>query len=324
MNTLIRFFWICSAVVLLLPACRPGAHELVFHPAHDTRYKLVYKIGGEVGVQMLGTAMTQPMSTEINCLLHFDTLPDGKTEASFAYENYMLKQGKERILMASDSLGNGDSAALQVMEAMRNISFRTVMNPKGQTESRVNTDSVWKLVEAALAPLDEKVRMQMAAAFRPIINDDMMNPMLEQCFFILPGKRVDIGDKWTNQIRMNSILTLMLVNEFELKSVKNGVAEIAVESKVTNVGNEMALPGLAMAASPAMGQPEGKKGFDLLGVKFEADFKGTQRGTFYVDMGTGLMQTGKMVQDLEGKFKIKDVEIPMTLHLKNEYKTEKL
>jgi hypothetical protein len=93
---------------------------------------------------------------------------------------------------------------------------------------------------------------------------------------------------------------------------------------VSNADNQVALSGLAMAGSPAMGQPEGNKGFDLMGMKLDASFNGTQEGTFYVDLGTGLMQTGKMEQKLEGKVKVGNVEIPMKLNLKNEYRNQKI
>lgn len=324
MNKKFQFFLAGIGCILLLTACSCGTHELVFRPADGTQYNLVYKIGGEVEINMLGTSMKQPVETEINCLLHFDTLPNGKTTAAFSYNNYFFGQKGIRPSMDADSLRQNDSVANRVFESLRTLSFHTIMNKKGQTEKRQATDSIWKIVEASIAPLEEKVRGQLTAALRPMVNDDMMGSMLEQCFYILPGKKVDVGDKWTNQIRMKSIFTMLLTNEFELKSVSDGVAEIAVVSKVSNADNQVALSGLAMAGSPAMGQPEGNKGFDLMGMKLDASFNGTQEGTFYVDMGTGLMQTGKMEQKLEGKVKVGSMEIPMKLNLKNEYRNERL
>jgi uncharacterized protein YcfL len=324
MNKKFPHFFASLVGILLLVGCSRGTHELVFRPANDTHYNLTYKIGGEVEINMLGSGIKQPVNTEIDCVIKFDTLPNGKTAASFSYNNYWFDKAGIRPSMNTDSLQQKDSIANEVFETLRTLSFHTVMSQKGQTEKKHATDSIWKVVEASLAPLDEKVRVQLAAALRPLINDDMMGTMLEQCFYILPGKKVDVGDKWTNQIRMKSIFTMLLVNEFELKSVKNGVAEIAVVSKVSNADNQVGLPGLAIAGSPAMGQPDAKKGFDLMGMKLDAAFNGTQQGTFYVDMGTGLMQNGKMQQQLEGNFKIGSMEIPMKLNLKNEYRNEKI
>jgi len=318
----------CQALLLLLlvaaTGCREGKYDLRFQPADDSRYRLQTDVSGKVTIKMLGQELKQPMNTRISSLLRFDTLPDGNTQVAFAYEDYNLSQGKDKTMFSLDSLSQKDSAALRVMDMMTGIEFTATISPKGQVLTKVSTDSLWKVVEAGLQPLEEQLRKQLATALRPLINDDMMSGMLEQCFYVLPGKKVNEKAKWKNQIRMKAIFTMVINNDFELKSVKNGIAEIALTSTITNADQQVAMPGLALASPPSLGQPKDNTAFDIMGMKLDADFKGKQQGLIYVNLGTGLMQTARLQQHLSGIFKINSIEIPMDMDMKIDYKLDGL
>ncbi|HSC52204.1 MAG TPA: DUF6263 family protein [Phnomibacter sp.] len=318
---------ILKTIVLLglLASCNSGKYKLQFQPAHDTDYRLTTSMGGQVGLTLMGKDMNTDMQSTIVSQLHFDTLPNQKTAVGFSYQEYHLGQQAETAQFNTDSVGtHADSITMQIKQMLQKLHFAAIMNAQGKMETKTSTDSLWQVLEAALAPLDQKLRTQVAASLKPLINDDMMVGMVEQCFHILPKTSVDVGDKWRNQLKMTSMFSMIINNEFELLSVKNGVAEIAVHATITNSDKQGALPGLAMASSPMLGQPESKKGFDLMGVKFEATFSGTQEGVLVVDMGTGVMQSAKIHQLLDGKFKINSMEFPMKLNMKNEYECERL
>jgi hypothetical protein len=269
--------------------------------------------------------MNTDMNTTILSLLHFDTLPNQKTAVAFSYQDYEMGQKFGDVKINMDSINQQtDSVSDQIKQMLQQIKFNGVMNAQGKMETKTPTDSLWKIIESSLAPLDETVRTQLAAVLKPLINDDMMVGLVELCFNILPKGKVDVGDKWRNQLKMTSMFSMIINNEFELISVNNGVAEIAVRATVANSDKQGALPGLAMAGSPLLGQPDTKKGFDLMGVKMEAIFSGTQNGTLYVDMGTGIMQTATINQKLDGTFKINSMEFPMKFNMKNEYTCKKL
>lgn len=313
-----------QAIVLLLlvaaTGCSKGRYDLRFRPADDARYRLQTDISGLVTIKMMGQEIKQPMQTNISSLLRFDTLPDGNTRVSFAYEDYNMSQGKGNSVFSLDSLARKDSSALHLMDIMTGVEFTATISQKGQVLNKVSTDSLWQVLEAGLQPLEEKLRQQMATMLRPLINDDMMSGMLEQCFYVLPGKKVNEGAQWKNQIRMKSLFTMVINNDFELKSVKNGVAEIALTSTITNADQQVAMPGLALASSPSLGQPKADKAFDIMGLKLAADFKGKQQGLIYVNLGSGLMQTARLQQQLRGTFKINSLEVPMDVDMKINYK----
>lgn len=315
-----------SLLLLLVAAigCREGKYNLRFQPADDSRYRLQTNITGNVTIKMLGQDMKQPMRTSISSLLRFDTMPDGKTKVAFAYEDYNMSQGKGKSIFSLDSLSQKDSAALRVMDMMSGVEFTATISEKGQVLTKVSTDSLWNVVEAGLQPLEAQLRQQLATTLRPLINDDMMRGMLEQCFYVLPGEKVNDGAKWKNQIRMKAMFTMVINNDFELKSVRNGIAEIALTSAITNADQQVAMPGLALASPPSLGQPKDSKPFDIMGVKLDASFKGKQQGLIYVNLGTGLMQTARIQQQLSGTFKINSFEIPMDMDMKIDYKLDGL
>lgn len=309
----------------VLVSCNSGKYQLKFQPADDTDYQLTMNMAGKMGMTLLGKEVSTDMNTTILSLLHFDTLPNQKTAVAFSYEDYEVGQQIGDVKINIDSINQQtDSVSDQIKQMLQQIKFNGIMNAQGKMESKTPTDSLWKIIEASLAPLDETVRTQLAAVLKPLINDDMMVGLVELCFNILPKGKVDVGDKWRNQLKMTSMFSMIINNEFELISVKNGVAEIAVRATVANSDKQGALPGLAMAGSPLLGQPDTKKGFDLMGVKMEAKFSGTQNGTLYVDMGTGIMQTATIKQILDGTLKINSMEFPVKFNMKNEYTCKKL
>lgn len=315
-----RCIRLCVLTIAALAGCTTGKYDLSFRPANGSEFRLVNSLKGEVEISMVGQALQQPVATTIASSLRFDTLPDGYTRLAFGFVDYHVQQGSGEHAFDTDSLLHKDSVALSAIDFLKKARFTAIMNAQGQLESKVSTDSVWQLIEAALAPLDTNVRRQVGVTLRPLINDDMMGGTVEQCFYILPGKRVNVGDTWTNQIRIKSIFTLLIVNEFELVSVSNGVAEIKMTATVSSADNKVDLPGLAMAGSPTKAQPSRNGDFNLMGLQLNAQLKGTQKGQFFVDMGTGLMQKGVIEQNLNGSFSINGMEIPMKVKLQNECK----
>lgn len=310
-----------AVAALLLAACQSGKYELKFHPADGAVYTLQANSAGSVGIKLLGQTIETDFESSISSRAEFDTLPDGQTAVAFNYEEYKLGP----TTVGTDSMRRTvtpleDSAGKQMLNIIRQARFSGRLNQQGKLVQKTGADSVWKAVEAALQPVEEPIRSQVATALKPLLNDDMLVGVLDQAFYVLPGKRVDVGDKWRNQIRMQSVMNMTILNEFELLSVKNNVAEIAVKAKITNTDSKVALSGLAMAGAPH-GQHDTKNGFDIFGVKLEANFKGTQEGVVFVDMGTGMMQAAKLHQKLEGHFKFNSMEMPMVLDMKNEYKT---
>ncbi|MCU0334734.1 MAG: DUF6263 family protein [Chitinophagaceae bacterium] len=312
---------VLAGMVLLLAACQSGKYELKFHPANGAVYSLHTNSTGTIGMKVLGQTVETSFETSVISRAQFDTLPDGQTAVDFSYEDYKIGP----TTVATDSMRQQvspleDSAGQQILELIRKARFSGRLNQQGKLVSKTGADSMWKVIEASLQPLSEPVRSQLATALKPLVNDDMLVGIMDQSFYVLPGKRVDVGDKWRNQIRMQSVMNMTILNEFELLSVKNNVAEIGVKAKITNTDSKVALSGLAMAGAPHS-QQDVKNGFDVFGMKLEAHFKGTQEGVVYVDMGTGIMQAAKLHQVLDGHFKFNGMELPMLLDMKNEYKT---
>ncbi len=320
----LRFIFVYSILLLALEGCDRGVYDLKFQPAHNSAYSLVFKVGGDVEISFGGKSLKTPMSTTITSRLHFDTLPNRKFAVTLSFDNYEFGQQVSGKRITLDSLLS-DSAvgAANLAAFLHRLQFRAEMNDLGKLERVVPNDSMWHELEYILGDSTNPVKERLAGTLKPIMNADMMFGMVQQCFSVFPPEKVDIGDKWRNQINMRSLYSMVISNEFELRSVKNGLAEIHVVSRIENGDTKPALPSLAMAALPSLGQPDQKKVFDMFGVKMEAAFKGKQEGTMYVETGSGIMQTANFEQHLEGTFKINNIEIPMKLNLKNDYRTSR-
>ncbi|MBL7766013.1 MAG: hypothetical protein JNJ58_07975 [Chitinophagaceae bacterium] len=122
------------------------------------------------------------------------------------------------------------------------------------------------------------------------MSDTSMMNMMEMSFKIYPEKAMKVGDTWKKDMTndLGGMLKMKIANEYELLSVKDGMAEIGVKSVITSE------PGAAKQ-------------------EMEMTLNGTQNGSMKVDVTTGMMLNSNFKQDITGKASTQGMEIPMKI-----------
>jgi hypothetical protein len=310
---------------VLCQGCKPGEIELRLRPPHNSQYNLVFSTDGRVSMNVAGKDIGTDIHSKVASLLQVDTLPNDRYSFSLTYDDYDMKQtinGKEIDLkqLPSDSTGN----VKHRIELIKGITFRSVMTASGKTEQLQGSDSIMSRLDSSMKEMPEQARKQVLATLSPLLNSDIAKGMLEQCFYVLPHEKVNIGDSWHNEIVMQSVFSMVIKSTYTLIQIKDGKAEVKVHAVIKPGNPEVMMPGLAMAAPKGSNPNPEQGGLDLMGMKMKASFEGTQEGTVWINVATGMVIKNQLNQDLAGKISISILDLPMTMKVVTRYDVEQV
>ena len=277
-------------------------------------------------MNLAGKEIGTDMNTSIASLLKVDTLPGDKYLFELTYDDYDMKQnidGKNIDIknLPSDSTGDMEKG----MSLIKGISYKMEVDATGKAGELKTNDSLINRMDRAMQDMPEENRKQIMAVLTPLVNSDMAKGMLEQCFYVFPHKKVNIGDSWSNEIIMQTVFSMVINSTYTLMEIKEGIAQIKVHANVKPGKSDVVLmPGLAMS-SPKGSDPKRKEdGLDLMGMKMKASFSGTQDGLIWVNMKNGMVQKNTLNQDLTGKISISIIDLPMTMKMVTGYEVQPL
>jgi hypothetical protein len=129
--------------------------------------------------------------------------------------------------------------------------------------------------------------------------DDIKQSM-ELSMNIYPGQPVRVGDTWTiNTVQRLNAISMNVANTFTLTEVKDNTATLDISSEI-NPGDAPKDP--AMAA-------------------IQMEIRGTQKGTYKVDIATGMIKEGKLVQQMKASSN-KSKELSMDIESEIEFDAE--
>jgi hypothetical protein len=126
-----------------------------------------------------------------------------------------------------------------------------------------------------------------ANAYR--FSDSSMRMIMLQTLYIYPGKPVQQGEAWQKTFSTSvGFANVKVACAYQLTSVKDGVAHIDMQGKL----------------STGKGRQPGSQNVHL---------DGTQKGTFEVEVATGLVISGKVTQQLSGEMDITGKNTPVQI-----------
>ncbi|CAN5529109.1 hypothetical protein BH10BAC3_BH10BAC3_24900 [soil metagenome] len=276
-------------------------------------------------MNMAGQEMGTDIHTSIASLLKIDTMPDNKYSFELTYDDYEVSQnlnGKEMDLKSLTKDTGSDNN--KGMDFIKGITFKSLVTAAGKSEQMSGAEGLVSRLDQALGDMPEENRKKLIAGLTPILNSDMAKGMLEQCFYVFPAEKVNIGDSWKNEIIMRNMFSMVINSTYTLMEIKDSIAHIKVHADIRPGKPDVIMPGLAMAA-PKGSDPSPKEGgLDLMGMKMKAAFSGTQDGMVWVNMKSGMVQKNELNQDLTGKISISILDLPMTMKVVTSYEVNAL
>jgi uncharacterized protein YajQ (UPF0234 family) len=174
---------------------------------------------------------------------------------------------------------------------MKGQSITMTVSEKGEVRDIKGIDELMDKMIAGM-PGDSASKPMMKEGLKKVMGAEYMKGVMEQSFKIYPAGKVKTGDTWKTDMELHAGITLKLANTFALKSVENNVAKLDVKSDISSGSMEM------------------------MGMKIDTDLKGTQNGTFNLDVPTGMAASGEMSQEISGNMKVMGMEMPMKIQTK--------
>lgn len=310
-------------IIMLVSSCRPGSISLQLHPPDKSEYNLLFKTKGKVSITVAGKAFSTDVQTGISSFLKADTLGNNSYQFALTYDDFDMQQQVDGRITDLKKLP-ADSNLKHGINFIRGITFISKVNATGKSVEMMKRDSIMPGLDSLLAGRPEQEKKQVISVIQPLLSSDMARGMLDQCFYVFPDHKVNIGDSWKNEIVMQSIFSMVMKTKFTLEAIKDNIALLKVHSDITPYKNEVMMPGLAMN-SPKISDPNPQPGgMDIMGMKLIAQFEGTQDGNVWIDMSSGMVQQNMLTQDLKGKVSVSIIDLPMTMKMETGYSIHKI
>ncbi len=154
------------------------------------------------------------------------------------------------------------------------------MSKKGHVIEMQGVDSMLdKMIEELDLP-DLPAKNQMIAAMRSQFGEDALKHALEQITGFYPESLVNPKDKWTSEKLVSAGFPMKVVDNYTLRSRKNGIANIDVSSVITS-------------------SPD-SEGVQMGPVSIFYDITGAHTGSIEVDESTGLPIRSEIDMSLSG------------------------
>ena len=203
---------------------------------------------------------------------------------------------------SSRSLRPGTNNPLvQGYGALIGESFWTELTPQGRPTRVVGADQlVARMAEnldVPASPLGAMVEPQMKEQF----GDQALKELMEQMMGFYPDQAVGVGDTWTRKMVVTKGQPMVMNNTWTLKSRKDGVALIDVES--------------TLEPNPDAGAVEAGPG------TLRHLLRGTQQGSIELDEATGWVLRSTFKRELSGDLALGGGP-PVTISLSSEIRVE--
>ena len=207
---------------------------------------------------------------------------NGEIDINLTYTRIKVKQdfGFQSSEYDSESPPDYIEPSMRGYGAVVGSELGVKMGKKGRIIELRGVDTMLdKMIEDLDLP-DSPAKNEMIASMRSQFGEDALRQALEQITGFYPESPVNIGDKWTSEKLVRTGFPMKIVDNYELRSRKDGVVNIDVSSEITSSPD---------SAGVQMGP-----------VSIFYDIAGSHSGSIEVDESTGLPIRSEIDMSLSG------------------------
>ena len=211
-----------------------------------------------------------------------ETNDNGDIDLKLTYTRIKVKQdfGFQSSEYDSESPPDYIEPSMRGYGAVVGSELGVKMSKKGRIIELRGVDSLLdKMIEDLNLP-DLPAKNEMIASMRSQFGEDAVRQALEQITGFYPESPVNTGDKWTSEKLVSTGFPMKVVDNFTLRSRKDGVAGIDVSSEITS-------------------SPD-SDGVQMGPVRIFYDIAGSHNGSIEVDESTGLPIKSEINMSLSG------------------------
>lgn len=144
----------------------------------------------------------------------------------------------------------------KVNKALVGNALKMKMDKKGKVISITGFDPIYTKVASSLSGIikDSKEKTGFVNSFKQSFNEKMLKEQFTKNLVLFPAKGVKIGEKWSESENATPDGKVKLTTTYVLKSVNNGIAEIAVSGGIPKKNDKATQQGVTRTMSSELSQ----------------------------------------------------------------------
>jgi hypothetical protein len=307
-NTLFMNPTILTRFSILFVLIAGGVLGTAFQPApleptYDLRYKFNkgdkfrYEFSTEQSIiqTIQGREELVDQKIRFSYLYEIQKASGNQFEMKVSYENVYHSVSNPRIgnlVFDSENPGEEIPELSMGFAGLVGQSFVLNMDDRGKVLSVKGIDGMLEgIIETLEAELGEGLGAEVREAMGKQFSAETLSRDMENQMAIFPNHPVKIGDKWTLESSLQSMVSMNIVSHYTLKKVEGGKAFIAVESDLeTEEGTQ-----------------------NISGMPMNYNMGGTQDGTIEVRLKNGVLTESNLVQNINGEVSAQGMNWPIMI-----------
>ncbi|KXK54551.1 MAG: hypothetical protein UZ07_CHB004002527 [Chlorobi bacterium OLB7] len=216
----------------------------------------------------------------------------GTATITMAYDSIVVrnKTPMGEVNFNSADLSSDATPETAPYRAMVGAAFTLKLTKMGKVESITGMEEMMGKIVSEMGTGDPAQKAAIEQSLKRMISNEAMAETIERSMNIYPTTPVAVGDSWNHNMEVAMMMPMTVNTTYTLKNVANGVADLDVQSTVTNNANA--------------------KPMEMMGMEINYKLTGTQKGTMKVTVEDGWIATSSLKQTLFGTMSISGENIP--------------
>lgn len=300
------FLGIC---VLSLPgiACKmkPGEGEqlsgtgnttsftLKLNPASGSQYQYDITNRSQVNLEMDGNELNN--NSESNIAVHYAIEKDsvGNYLLNMQYDKIQMHitKNKQETVLDADAATTSLDPVERLLGVLKQAQITATISPSGEMKSVSGYNELSQKILAAINAPDMDTRNIAQTRWEQMIEQGIIRKNIEQLFGIFPDSAVQVGDTWSLTHQQKGEINLNVTSNYKLKKIKDGLAIISSEGKLSN----------------------DQAPINIMGVNVSGNLEGEQEGEYEIDTETGMMLNSHIVVNIKGELQFMGRNVPISI-----------
>ena len=284
-----------TAIMLVFSSCGGSKEKytLVYNVNSGDTFEQLITTDVILNQNVMGQIMSVRTSMEMLAVYSINAVEENAIDMDFVFESIGMSMISDFFEMSFDSNTTSVFATEEdlspMLKALTNLPFNMVVDRRGNVQSVSGLEQIMEAMVAVLGDeIDEQTKQQMLAQFDQQFSSESMQTTMGQSLTVFPEHPIRVGESWTTTTTVNAGVAMTTEVTTTLKSVRGNIA--VLESK-----------GEFSTDAPIVQ--------NMHDAETQMTMTGTQSGTMEIDMNTGWVVGGEMVQNIKSEIDFQGMKI---------------
>lgn len=297
---LLLFLLLCSAPTVLAQKgknkskAKQQAIELKLQLKPSNIYRMWMSTDQDITQDIAGQKITVKQVMGMGYRYEVQSVDNaGTATVKMTYDSIVVRNKTPMGEMEFNSANPEASKATPGTEAYRAMlgaEFILKLTKAGKVESITGVEEMMGKIVNGMGAMEPAQKAALEQSLKKMMSNEAMAETIERAMNIYPTTPVKIGDSWKQQMEVAIGMPMLVSTTYTLKSITNGVANLDIQSTISNNANA--------------------KPMEMMGMEMAYNLSGTQKGTMKVNIIDGWVDTTSLKQNLFGSMSISGENVP--------------